>query len=238
MRKSVCITTFNGEKYIEEQIRSIITQLDHHDEVIVCDDGSTDATLAILAEIDDPRIRIEKNISSLGVVKNFNKSLQFARNEIVFLSDQDDIWLPSKVNKFTEVFYENPEITLVTSDAQIIDGDGLILDLSFFSKRGKFTANPISNLIKNKHLGCTLAFRREMLDLFLPFPEDTPMHDIWIGLINGIYGKAYFIEESLIQYRRHNMNVSSSTHAGFLKMLTWRLIICKNLLKTIFTHRI
>jgi glycosyltransferase involved in cell wall biosynthesis len=231
MSNTVCLATFNGEKYVRDQICSIIDQLDENDELIICDDGSTDSTLDIIAEIDDQRIRLEKNSVPLGVINNFTKALRLANNPIVFLSDQDDVWMPDKVRKVTNIFHAHPDVTLVTSDAQVIDGSGSLLADSFFENRGSFTDNPISNLIKNKHLGCTLAFRREMLDLFLPFPNDTPMHDIWIGLVNGIYGKAYFLEEPLIQYRRHGANVSSTNHTGAVQMMKWRLTLCKNLTK-------
>jgi glycosyltransferase involved in cell wall biosynthesis len=228
---SVCIALYNGEKYLHRQLISILDQIKSDDEVIIVNDSSTDSSIKIIDEISDTRIFVFNNNSNIGVIKTFEKALNLSTGDIIFLSDQDDIWLPNKVSKIIEVFNLNPEITLVTSDAQVIDGDGNFLVNSYllFTKR-RFTSNPILNLIKNTHLGCTLSFRREILDMFLPFPSDIPMHDIWIGLVNGIYGKTYFIEESLIQYRRHGSNISSSNRSNLFKIVSWRFILCKNLI--------
>jgi glycosyltransferase involved in cell wall biosynthesis len=173
-----------------------------------------------------------------GVVKTFERAINNATGDIIFLSDQDDVWLPNKVEKILEVFQEYPDITLVLSDAQIIDSEGQITADSFFKIRGKFVADPLSNFIKSKYHGCTLAFRREMLEVFLPFPADIPMHDIWIGIVNGIYGKAFYIDEPLIQHRRHSSNTGRGmfNHAGIIKMLKWRFALAKNILALLLKH--
>ncbi len=240
MKKSVCLATYNGSKYIEIQIISILKQLNQGDEIIIVDDASTDETLALINNFRDSRIRLIKNQINIGVVKTFEKALSNATGDIIFLSDQDDIWLPEKVQKFVKIFKTYPDITLVLSDAQIIDSHGQITADSFFKLRGKFVANPISNLIKSKHHGCTLAFRKEMTKFFLPFPADTPMHDIWIGIMNGIYGKAFYIDEPLIQHRRHDTNTGRgvSKHSGILQMIKWRFILAKNVAIFMFKQNI
>lgn len=231
---SICLTTYNGSRYIEAQLRSILEQLSPEDEVRIADDGSTDNTIAIIDAMGDPRLRWVAQGGKLGVIKNFERSISAARGEFIFLSDQDDIWLPGKVEKIFGVFLSKPEITMVATDARIIDESGAVVADSFFARRGRFEAGVLQNLVKNKYLGCTLAFRRSMLEHFLPIPRDVPMHDMWFGLMNDIYGKTHFIDQPLVAYRRHGNNASPSEGAPVAQKLVWRWRLIKNL----FLHRL
>jgi glycosyltransferase involved in cell wall biosynthesis len=233
MKISVCMAVYNGQDYICQQLMSILLQISNDDEVVIVDDASTDRSLDIIRAINDPRISIFTNSANLGVIASFERSLKLASGDLIFLSDQDDVWLPNKVENITQVFYDSSEITLVSSDAQLVDRDGSIIAESFFESRGAFTANPFLNLLKNKHHGCVLAFRKDVLNWVLPFPPDLPMHDIWIGIVNGIYGKSYYLDMPLIQHRRHGSNASRdlSNHAGLPQMLKWRYSLLKSVLK-------
>jgi len=239
MKLSVCMAVYNGEKYIEKQVMSILDQVGKLDELIIVDDDSTDNSNFIIHNFKDPRIKLIKNNNNLGVIKSFEISLNNASGDIIFFSDQDDIWLPNKVNKVVHAFEANATITMVVSDAQIIDHNGDIIKPSLFQVRGKFTDKTIPNLIKNKYYGCTMSFRRGMLKFFLPFPHDIPMHDLWIGIINSIYGNTVYIEEPLIQYRRHNNNTTLGIlkHSGIFQMLKWRISVVKNLIYLLVKHR-
>ncbi|MDM3862255.1 MAG: glycosyltransferase family 2 protein [Aphanizomenon gracile PMC644.10] len=238
MKISVCLAAYNGSQYIDNQISSILSQLRETDELVIIDDDSTDETFKIIGNFKDPRIKLIKNVLNLGVVKTFERAINHATGDIIFLSDQDDVWLPNKVEKILEVFQKYPDITLVLSDAQIIDSEGQITADSFFKLRGKFVADPLSNFIKSKYHGCTLAFKREMLEVFLPFPADIPMHDIWIGIVNGIYGKAFYIDEPLMRHRRHNSNTGIGIFSNFviLQILKWRFALAKNILTLLLKH--
>jgi len=229
MKISVCMAVYNGGSYLQPQMLSILAQLRATDEVVVVDDASQDNSVELLSDFMDPRVRVFRNDRNLGVLSSFEKAMRLAQGEILFLSDQDDLWLPGKVDKIIEVFSLNPEITMVASDAQIIDASGRLVADSFFAQRGRFAAGVLHNLLKNKYLGCTLAFRRSMLDHFLPIPKDVPMHDIWFGLVNDVYGKTHYIDQPLIAYRRHGNNVSPSTGAPVMKKLVWRWRLVKNL---------
>ncbi|BAY12874.1 glycosyltransferase family 2 protein [Calothrix sp. NIES-2098] len=239
MKITVCMAAYNGDKYIQLQILSILEQLRDEDELIVIDDCSSDNTTKIIESIKDSRVKLIKNEINIGVIKSFEKALNNVTGNLVFLSDQDDIWLAGKVQNFLEVFQTYPDITLVLSDAQIIDDNGQIIGDSYFQQRGKFVEDPLSNFIKSKHHGCTLAFRQEMLNFFLPFPTDIPMHDIWIGIVNGIYGKAFYIDEPLIQHRRHSNNTGRGAfaHAGILQMITWRFALAKNIVNLLLKQK-
>jgi len=227
---SICLATYNGSRYVEAQLRSILAQLSPEDEVLIADDGSTDNTIAIIDAMGDPRIRWVAQGGRLGVVKNFERSLSAAKGEYVFLSDQDDLWLPGKVDAVLEAFSLHPEVTLVASDARIIDESGAVVADSFFGQRGHFSTGVLHNLVKNKYLGCTLAFRSSMLECFLPIPRDVPMHDMWFGVLNTVYGKSHYIDRPLIAYRRHGNNASPAVGAPIVQKLVWRWRLVKNLL--------
>ncbi len=225
---SVCVATYNGEKYLKEQLDSILMQLSEDDEVIVSDDGSTDSTLEILAEYGE-RVKILKN-EQKGIVSNIENALNQAKGDIIFLSDQDDVWLPNKVETCVK---ELKVADLVVSDCFVTDKNLNIAHHSFFKKNNSFQ-NKFLALMKNSYLGCCMAFNRAVLDLALPFPKDIPMHDIWIGNVAGFNFKTKFISEPLIYYRRHyknNSTASEKTKNNIFKIFSLRYSIIKNLLK-------
>lgn len=221
----------NGAQYLLPQIQSILDQLDASDELIVVNDASRDASGLLLASLSDPRVCVLDNEENRGVVATFERALRCAQRETVFLSDQDDIWLPGKVAKILDVLESDLTATLVVSDAVVIDGNGAIVTRSFFEKRGAFVAGVIPNLIKNKYLGCTLAFRRSMLDYFLPIPKKVPMHDMWFGILNDIYGKTVYVDVPLVAYRRHGRNASPDRAAALMQRVTWRWRLSTELLR-------
>jgi glycosyltransferase involved in cell wall biosynthesis len=236
MKISVCMAVYNGSAYLLPQMQSILEQLRPNDEVVVVDDASQDNSAELLRNFSDSRVRVFCNDHNLGVFASFEKAMRLAQGNLLFLSDQDDLWLSGKVDKILEVFSLNPAVTLVASDAQVIDESGFLVADSFFGRRGRFASGVFHNLIKNKYLGCTLAFRRSMLQHFLPIPNDVPMHDMWIGLINDIYGKTHYIDQPLIAYRRHGKNVSPSVGAPVVQRLVWRWRLVKNLLRHVLYY--
>ncbi|MCU7800086.1 MAG: glycosyltransferase family 2 protein [gamma proteobacterium symbiont of Lucinoma myriamae] len=230
---SICMVTYNGEKFINKQLDSILSQMDCNDELIVSDDSSTDKTIAIIKSYNDKRIKILENQKFQSPVFNFENALKYADGEYIFLADQDDIWLPGKVKKIKKYLRK---YDLVLSDANIVDADGEIIGHSFY-KINNSRSGFINNMIKNSYLGCTMAFNRKILKKSLPFPGDLPMHDWWIGLVGEIYGKTHFIDEPLISYRRHNDNASPTSEKSqysFKKKIHFRIILIKNLIMSSF----
>ena len=226
---SVCIATYNGKNYIKQQLQSILPQLDKEDEIILVDDHSTDSTLSIVNGFSDDRIKIHINNKNMGVTDTFERAINLAQGDIIFLSDQDDVWHVDKVSFFSHTFNKNPDITLILSDANIIDNNGVEVDPSFFKMRGAFKSGVVANILKNKYLGCTMAFRKTIIPFFLPFPAKIPMHDMWIGMINDIYGKSFYIDKVLMGYRRHQYNASPFVHQGFWQMFKWRYMLVSRL---------
>jgi glycosyltransferase involved in cell wall biosynthesis len=220
---------YNGAAFVVPQVDSILRQLRDGDELIVVDDASNDGSPALLRGIGDPRVQVHRNDANAGILRAFEKALRLARGEIVFLSDHDDVWLDGKLDKMLAVYRARPDVTMVLSDARLIDEAGREVSESFFSLRGRFATGLVRNFIKNKYLGCTLSFRRSMLKHFLPIPSDVPMHDIWFGALNEIYGRTHFIDEPLVAYRRHARNASPLTRKGAGQVLRWRWRLAKNL---------
>lgn len=216
---SVCLATYNGGKYIKEQIDSILIQLGKEDEIIVSDDGSSDMTLDLLKNYQDSRIKIFSNKQKNGVIGNFENALRKASGDHIFLCDQDDIWQPNKVSR-TLFYLESYD--LVVSDCSIIDEKNNIICQSFFDKHNSGPGF-WKNIAKNAYLGCCMAFNKDVLDYILPFPKHIAMHDIWIGLSVELNGKTCFSEEVLMFYRRHGNNASSSSEKSNLS-ISYRLI--------------
>lgn len=197
---SVAMATYNGEKYIREQILSILKNLKEDDEVIISDDGSTDNTILILNSIGDKRIKIFPGPKK-GFVKNFENAIKMCSGDYIYLADQDDIWLPNKVervNLMLQKYY------LVCHNAFIMQENDITKE-KIQDSRGKHKSF-FMTFYKNSYIGCCMAFRKEIVNLILPFPNNLDVHDWFIGVIaNKKYG-SYFLNEPLIYYRRHNTN--------------------------------
>lgn len=224
---SVCITTYNGEKYINEQLNSILSQLSENDEVIITDDISSDHTVDIIKSLNDKRIKIYINDKKLGATANFNKSLSKASGDVIFLSDQDDIWLDNKVKiclGILEIY------DLVETNCKVVDENLNVIHESYFDVVGSGKGF-VKNLYKSTYLGCCLAFNRKVLEASLPIPNNLMMyHDWWIGFIAERKFKVYFENEPLLLYRRHGNTTSStvgkSKNSLFFKVKSrWQLLI-------------
>jgi len=207
VRVSVCIATYNGERFIREQLESILIQLGIEDEIIVSDDGSTDRTLDILKSYDDKRVKIIRNNGYKGVAHNFENALSHANGEYIFLCDQDDIWADNKV----EVILENLKIAdCVLHNAELIDSFGKSLNNNLFSIY-RTRKGYVNNLIRNTFVGCCMALKKDLLKYILPIPKNITMHDMWIALIAEKKGKTCLNHDKLMYYRRHDNNVSTTS---------------------------
>lgn len=228
------MATWNGSRFLAEQLAGILPQLTCCDELVVVDDGSSDATVRILetaaAEACHTSVRIYRNERNMGAIRSFERALGLAEKDLVFLSDQDDRWFANKVSRIGSAFAAHPEVTLVLTDAQIIDGSGVVTEASWAARR-PFRTGTIANVVKNTFLGCTMAFRRSSLQYCLPFPSGIPMHDQWIGTLHSIFGSVLILPEPLMQYRRHEANVTQLHRSSVGQMMRWRTNLIRNLLR-------
>ena len=218
---SVCMAVFNGELHLEEQLRSILIQLSDRDEVILVDDCSQDASEALIEGMRDSRITILRNSINVGPAASFARAISHAKGRYIFLSDQDDVWKPNKVATMCGVFDSTRSLVLV-SDARIVDSNHNVLFNSFFALR-RSGPGFWHNLYKNGFVGCCMAFRSEVKDFVLPFPDSKAMHDEWIGLCASIAGEVKFISNILIDYRRHENNVTQLGHGSLPSMVRKRI---------------
>lgn len=226
------MATYNGEKYLEEQLNSILPQMEPGDELIISDDGSTDATLAIIKAYAavDQRIKWLKGPGK-GVIANFEFAITQSQGEFIFLADQDDVWLPEKVQTTLAFFQKQPNIDLVISDLVIVNEKLEVIEESYFDYR-KVKLGFIYNIIKNKYIGAGMAFRGTLKEKILPIPANVPMHDMWFGLIAAYKNKSAIIPQKLTLYRRHDSNASEiNTKARFIQQLKWRYLLMIALIK-------
>lgn len=234
---SVCMATYNGEKFVEKQLKSILEQSKLVDEIVISDDNSSDKTIEIIEKIKrKTKIPIKILINKRkGVISNFENALNSCRGKYIFLADQDDIWLKNKVET---VYKKLIKYDLVVHNARIIDSEDILLNIPEYFKIRNSKKGLLKNLYKNSYIGCCMAFNRKILEKALPFPLSIPMHDSWIGLIAEIYGKVYFNKEVLFYYRRHESNVTELNNSknSRLKQFQMRCSLIKNLIKRIIKY--
>lgn len=229
------MATYNGDKFILEQMHGILSQLSETDEVIVSDDGSCDNTCAVIEQINDDRIRLFCHTETKGPVKNFEFALQQAKGEIIFLADQDDIWEKNKISTMQTYL---ATYDLVVSDCSIIDLKGDTLYDSFFLLR-RSGPGILKNLWRNGYIGCCMAFKRHILEQAVPLPKNVPMHDWWIGLVAASVGTTFFCPEKLVRYRRHVANstpLAGRSPFGIIQQIRFRVNLAVNLIKVRVSH--
>ncbi|MES1192556.1 MAG: glycosyltransferase family 2 protein [Steroidobacter sp.] len=206
MKISIAMATYNGADYIREQLESFVAQDRKPDELIVSDDGSLDSTKEIVEEFSSVApfpVFFSQNKERLGYAGNFSQALMSVTGDIVFLSDQDDVWFPNKLSMIEKIFEENSGLMLIMNDAELVDGK---LVTSGLTKLGQIRAAGLSEL--SFVMGCCIAIRRELLRLLVPIPKDRRSHDEW--LVQFAYGLevSKIVPIVLQYYRRHGHNES------------------------------
>lgn len=211
---SVAMCTFNGEAFVKEQLESILAQSRVPNEIIICDDGSTDRTVDIVKGIADrlpDKVRVIRNERRLGYCRNFESAVSLATGDVIFLSDQDDVWLPEKVSSILAVFAEDSEVVLVYSDAVLADRELRPTGTMFNRRKGMElqrapTLRQLSRGIAFN--GPTMAFRSRLKPFVLPFSPLSLQwgHDHWIAYIAYAMGEIRVIDRPLVYYRRHGNN--------------------------------
>lgn len=211
----VLLATYNGEKYVEQQIESILNQTYKNIRLLISDDCSNDNTVNILKEYEkkDSRIKLYIQSQNLGVVKNIEFLLKNVENELYMLSDQDDVWLPEKIEMSIKTLRES-NADLVFGDLEVVDenlktiypsfGDFMLLNRKISKYIGSYKVNYLYNCVT----GCTILSKKEFIEKILPLPKKSKylLHDHWIGLIVAINGKLVYMPEKYIKYRQHGNN--------------------------------
>ncbi len=235
IRVSVAMAVYDGEKYVRDQIISILSQLRKNDELIISYDESSDKSLAILRHFEqlDKRVKIYKNPYRKGVVKNFQNAIEQTTGDIVFLSDQDDIWLPNKIETILPEF-NNVKVAAVFHDAYLADQDLSIISDSTFLLRGGARETTLGNLYRLSYIGCCMAFRSIYKEVIIPIPTIYRSHDWWIGCLLGC-GKTKLkaVHIPLIYHRLHDNNATPKKRPSLSYQLQVRWIILINIIRRI-----
>lgn len=210
-RISVCMACYNGEKYIEEQILSILPQLNESDELIIIDDHSSDNTGKIVQELKDNRIKYVFNEKNLGVNRSFEKAIKKAKNDYIFMADQDDLWTEGRVESMLKGLKAGK--LLVSGNSTVIDSAGQKSDYDlgalYESDSDKYGKNILKIFTgKAYYYGCAMAFDRKLRKIILPFPKYIESHDLWIAMAANMLKSNYHLEKIVLKRRIHGKNAS------------------------------
>ena len=212
---------YNGEMFIYEQIESVLKQLSIDDEFVISDDDSTDKTCEIIESFKDARIKLIKNKGHKSPVLNMENAINHSKGSLIFMCDQDDVWLKDKVKLMSECLKKTH---CVVSDAIVTDSNLKVIYNSRYRKGLLQTKNKyLSLLMRPAFHGCCMAFRREVLSKVLPFPDNIQSHDTWIGYVCAFYFSVSYIDDKLILYRRHANNASTATTGKSLNTISKRV---------------
>lgn len=228
---SVALAAYNGERYIGEQLESILMQLDEKDEVVVSLNDSNDKTKQILDDYQrrDSRIKIYE-CKEKGIIPNFENAIRHSKNEIVFLSDQDDVWEKDKIRVVLKSFDRDKEVMAVMHDCFYYDSNLKTILGSAYQR--KVYDSTFLNIIRNSFQGSCMAFRRRIIDAVCPIPRNIAMHDQWIGIVAKKIGKIDIIPDKLIKYRRHeNVMSPDDKRVGMALKIKYIIAISVSLVK-------
>jgi len=217
----ICLATYNGEKYIEEQLESIFSQTYQHFTLYIAEDNSSDKTVKMIKFFQErfpDRIDLQINDQTLGVVKNFEQLLRSCNEKYIAFCDQDDIWekdkLQLQIDAIRKLECENPKTPcMVHSDLSMIDDNAKHLADSYFRFRGYCLQEQkdLGHILgPSGVMGNTVMINALLCEKVLPFPSDLEVHDYWIGVITELYGKRKTLFSPLVRYRIHHKNVSNS----------------------------
>ena len=212
---SVCIGTFNGERYIKRQLDSVLSEIGMEDEVVISDDSSTDNTVELVRSYHDQRIKIFEHQDFHSPIYNFENAIKKANGDYIFLADQDDRWLDGRVSRAMEMHEAGCNLVLCNS-----------INVYGESHSLRCSVNPIKDtwntIIMSPFVGCMMSFDRKVLNLALPFPKAIAMHDMWIGLLAQRNLKCGYIEEPLVEYNRHDESYIAKHHFSIYAKLKYR----------------
>lgn len=227
-RVSIAMCTYNGEKHLRQQLDSFAAQTRQPDELVICDDGSTDSTEAAIVSFKDSvdfPVYFHRNPTNLGFAKNFEKAASLTTGELVFFSDQDDVWHPAKIEKMAAAFGDDEQIGLVFCDADLVDGELAPLGLRYWQKQG-FTDELQDRLESDTGAltllrdpaqmaaGATMAYAKRFGPTIFPLPDGWT-HDAWIATVVAAQSRVALVREPMNSYRQHAAQVygASSTPA-------------------------
>lgn len=230
IRASVAMAVYNGEKYIREQIDSIIEMMNSDDELIISYDDSTDGTLSIIQgyAMKDNRVKIVFD-KGKSVESNFNNAVANCSGKYIFLADQDDVWINDKINVVVEHFEKNKKCVVVIADGYDTDENLKVIDSMF--EANKTTTNAFRNFVRGTYLGCQMAFTADIKDKIWPIDVQHHMaHDLLLGVKGARYGNVDLINKKLIYHRLHANNYSNTSKMNLINVIKNRWFFMLNII--------
>jgi len=216
---SIAMSSYNGERFIKEQIDSILAQTYSNIELIIVDDGSKDSTLNIINDYmkKDRRIKLFQNEKNLGFIKNFEKAISLCSGDYIALADQDDIWKNNKLEVFVENIGNN---LLIYSDSIIINEYSKNIGREFIRHKKNLVKGKCNKafLFNNCVSGNTLMFKQELTKDILPIPEQVSFHDEWIAFVASTIGTITYTNESYTYYRRYAEQITSNAKRNYISI--------------------
>lgn len=228
VRVSVCMATYNGQEYVAEQIQSILSQLSPQDELIIVDDASKDSTLDVVRRLEDPRIVLLPSAENKGYVASFEKAVSASRGEYIMLSDQDDIWLPGRVETLVDALQAKD---FAASNFTVFGGPANRYHKVQLkeSDSGRWVANLVTTWIGIRpYYGCTMAFRAAAKKQILPFPEFlTETHDQWIAIVANLNRSMAHVAAPTVARRLHDENTTPKSRRPVAVILRARIMLLR-----------
>jgi glycosyltransferase involved in cell wall biosynthesis len=227
MRISIALCTYIGARFIEEQLQSLAAQTRLPDELVVCDDGSSDETMAIVSRFAARapfQVLFSRNESQLGITRNFERAMSRCTGDVIFLCDQDDFWLPEKIQTLMQPFESDADVGLVFSDAMVTDAGLKPFDYTMWDSVGltprrqrQMNQGHAMDVLVRRYVvtGATLAFRASLRAQILPLPA-TSYHDAWVAAVAAMVSKVVAVRTPLILYRQHGANMIGGLRKGML----------------------
>ena len=208
MKRSVCMATYNGAKYIEEQLFSILMELDAEDEIVIVDDKSSDNTVELIRRMADNRIKLFENEVNQGPNATFQKAISLSKGDIIFMADQDDVWIKGRVQLMTDALLSENAM-LVSSNFDCFD-NAKKYESKLETKKSKKHCRNIMDIFMGKlnYFGCAMAFRKELIPVILPFPSYIESHDLWIAKAANLMKSNIHINNLTLHRRIHGNNTS------------------------------
>lgn len=224
---SVCLATYNGEKHLTDQLMSIRAQLSDLDQIIVFDDASTDDTRRILEQLaeKDKRLSLIYGRHNSGHVKAFECAISQAKGEIIFLADQDDIWCEGRVQKMLSILIDTRTLVVASDFLLFQDGSGVLERplRSLPKTRNKLLLASLLFAGKCPYFGCTMAFKRSLLELALPFPHYIEAHDLWLAWIGVLVGGMDHLQDVTVLRRIHDNNLTPARRRNIFSVVKARI---------------